>query len=115
MPIDPKQAVEWKSDAEEIVREQTDLDARDANSADRNRAFDLNAPIAMDLAREAVPALLAEREEMLAVLREVEWSARADVIDEVPIEEAQACPACLAIQRTGHAPGCRLAALLRGP
>src|SRR6266498_672669 len=63
-------------------------------------------------AREAVPALLAEREELLALLQEIEWSGTED--------GQEVCPACRGHRepppgdlsaygaRHGHAPDCRI-------
>lgn len=67
----------------------------------------------------AVPVLLAEREEMLAVLREVEWGGggmRCPSCGSTEVEAARAMEKYG--QRPvfglhGHAPDCRLAALLR--
>ena len=68
-----------------------------------------------------VRALLAEREEMLAVLREVEYADNSDG------EYAERCPLCgeslesyrptpdsLVQYHVRHAPDCRLAALIGG-
>lgn len=68
-----------------------------------------------EIVRVALPALLAEREEMLAVLREVEWAGRAWEVD----PEYACCPVCGGFRQEclpsgrdgsfiGHAPDCRL-------
>lgn len=61
-------------------------------------------------ADEAVPSLLAEREEMLAVLREVEWKG---VGGDSEVGFWPACPCCGRGRDVGHAAGCRLAASIR--
>lgn len=128
MTIDPKRIAEWKAreeHGEAIDAEQAQciydrfLDAR----TDLRRAI----RDALRSAREPVPALLTEREEMLAVLRSVEWVEHVcgDRYD-------KRCPACGGSlidaqaanerrpahakwpERTGHVADCRLAALLRG-
>ena len=64
--------------------------------------------------REAIPALLSERETLLGLLREVEWGGcRAyddglDHWDHLPV-----CPVCHRNESDPHAPDCRLAAALR--
>lgn len=63
---------------------------------------------AQDCEREAfVPA--ARLDEALAVLREAEW-ARPGGVDGC----LDLCPSCRGRQRDGHAPNCRLAALIGG-
>jgi hypothetical protein len=47
-----------------------------------------------------VPALLADREELIALLREVD-------------RRAPECPLCGELRETGHTPACPLAAALR--
>lgn len=97
--IDPKKIEEWTERMAfySSVERYGGKQARDEGQA--------------DVAREALPALLAEREEMLAVLREVEWNGDSAVFE---------CPICRGewddLHHFGqqHAPNCRLAALLNG-
>lgn len=102
MAIDPKKIAEWRERYLRVAG--STLESRHAAA----------------LIAEALPALLAEREEMLAVLRKVEWSATRGTY------EQEACPVCGAGRydppepgplrddnRVGHAPDCRLAALLK--
>jgi hypothetical protein len=56
---------------------------------------------------DAARALLAEREELIGLLREVEWSGSG------PSGYARFCPACPGESTNGHHPSCRLAAYLR--
>jgi hypothetical protein len=85
MPISASRIAEWKAQAHDLVRESVALDARDASTGDRNRSFDLNAPVAYDLAEKAVPSLLRERDNLIALLREIEW---------VDVGPVTACPVC---------------------
>ena len=55
--------------------------------------------------REGVPTLLAEREDMIALLRYVEWAGFVD--------GNSACPVCSNAPVEGHASDCGLAAFLR--
>lgn len=61
----------------------------------------------MELSREALPALLRERTELIALLRDVEWRGTD------PQVGSACCPCCWAEQCEGHAPDCRLAAAIR--
>lgn len=64
MALDPKQIAKWKRTAEELAAEDARLDQKDADSVERNESFDLNAPVACDLASEAVLPLIAEVERL---------------------------------------------------
>jgi hypothetical protein len=89
MPLDPKQIEEWQ-----------------ATIAAGNVIY--------PSAHGALSALLSERAELLALLREVEWKSGA-------YREDSRCPACFGLEpldssssaEEGHAPDCRLAAFLR--
>lgn len=83
-------------------------------------------------ASEAISTLLAEREEMLALLREIEWSGTVFLDWDY---SKSACPCCSGVKpeewddayddtlddvrsgkiRKGHAPDCRLAAFPGSP
>lgn len=95
MPIDPKKIAEWRALADAATH--------------GTPAWDDLAPVDADFlrtARVAVPALLAEREEMLALLRAMQWA--------VPQGMARVCPSCRGVfGEGGHTPDCRLAAFLR--
>lgn len=95
MAIDPKKIEEWKAEC---------AYTRDTDGV----TWEHKARGPAVIAHEAVPALLAEREEVLALLREVEWSA---TIDQNAGGE-HACPECFCGEPEGHAPDCRLAAFL---
>ena len=86
--IDAKKIAEWK----ELV-----------DTARTSRARETAAFLLRDAADEALPALLAERASLLALLREVDKETRAAV----------PCPICREPD-VPHAPDCRLAAALRG-
>lgn len=86
MPIDPKKIDEWKRLAQ--FERSDGLDRRELR----------------EMAGAAL-ALLSEREEMLSLLRELEWSADHD-------EYPDCCPICHCAEPKTHAPDCRLAALL---
>jgi hypothetical protein len=89
--IDPKRIKEWEEDWVSYERLATSFPVRDA-----------------------VPALLAERAELLALLREVEWAPSMASDTDLMGEDYDRCPKCLMERRDAHAPGCRLAAALRG-
>jgi hypothetical protein len=106
--IDPKKIEEWRAAAEdappEPYRSDYILDERPGGTEIEALRRDERADRFYASAREAIPALLAEREEMLALLREIEERGAGDG------EETGICPAC---QRRGHTPSdCRLAAFL---
>ena len=95
MPIDAKRIAEWKGLAFAPI-------ARGDSVLIHRSCYEVVA--------EAVPSLLAEREELIALLREIEWKGKPSsdaYIDPV-------CPACGCFDYKGHAPGCRLAAFLKG-
>ncbi len=54
---------------------------------------------------EAVPALLADRVELVALLRELEWCGLST--------DGMECPTCSQTLIEGHRADCRLAAFLR--
>jgi hypothetical protein len=56
----------------------------------------------------ALTEILAERAELIALLREVEWGQNVDDGD----WGERACPLCHSLEDGGHAPDCRLAAAL---
>jgi hypothetical protein len=62
-------------------------------------------PFGMD----GMKALLAERDNLLDLLRRVEWAAYNP---DHPWD--QCCPVCGRLKRDGHAPDCELAAALKG-
>ncbi len=97
--IDPKKIEEWK----EVVRAAT-VEFRDSSGWVRRGEEPQYRFVGVQALAQAAKVLLAEREEMLAVLRELEWSGL--------VVEA-ACPICEAYSGTTHAPDCRLAALIR--
>ncbi len=113
MPIDPNEIEEWKALAAAL-----DLD-RDrvapALLSGRNPDADPKA-----IARRAgllllaVPALLSEREEMLRVLRKVEWrSPGGDGVGFCPAcDRARPARDAFGVLVGGHAPDCRIDALL---
>lgn len=130
--IDPKQIEEWKALAErraavrycsrcghpmEHFADEDVWHCHFHGSAEVEYGDDVPRPEPDPLAA-AVPALFAEREEALAVLREVEWGGTEN--------GAAVCPSCGGYHedppgdlgfygaRRGHAPDCRLAALLKG-
>lgn len=67
---------------------------------------DIEAAPACALAK--IKKLTQERDEARAVLRELEWMDLGDV------EHIPQCPVCRYHKPTGHAPDCKLAALLKG-
>jgi hypothetical protein len=88
--IDPEKIKEWRSDVAEN---------RSRTGDDGDEFLDQS---------DAVAALLAEREKMLAVLHEVEWKGFTMDTDR------DVCPCCARAREEGHTPNCRLAALLKG-
>lgn len=124
MPIDPKRIEDLKAAAGEAP---ADFEWDDEDSDGNWRYY--SSPKAerfYDLARESVPALLTEREEMIALLRDIEWSGEEYLDYDL---SHSACPTCRGIDpseieddydrgkasdanlRIGHAPDCRLAAV----
>ena len=102
MPIDPKKIEEYRT-----IESDTEGDTS----------------LRLHLYQQAVPALLAEREELIALLRKVEWADNSDG------EYDQACPCCArrlanngckcehcvaAFGMGSHAADCELAAFLKG-
>lgn len=55
---------------------------------------------------------MADPAEMVAMLREVEWSATVCPSLMADGNDLMGCPICLRTQIEGHRPECRLAALL---
>jgi hypothetical protein len=118
-PIAPKTIAIWKAMVDQVVQ-LGDLADRAADVLppdEAQRTRELLSDVLVTLATQAVPQLLAEREEMLEMLREVEWSKPVGVDGCI-----DACPACLGQKPWrnergdtggGHAPDCRLAAFLR--
>jgi hypothetical protein len=109
--IDPKKIAEWR---ELLAIAQRPVEDDFLKALERGRQIGV-------LACEAVPALLSERDELIALLREVEWAAVA----------GYRCPICHGrrpgtlshydlqdpgLDRSeGHAPDCRLGAFLPMP
>ncbi len=102
MPIDPKKIEEYRT-----IESDTEGDTS----------------LRLHLYQQAVPALLAEREELIALLREVEWADNSDGI--------RMCVVCAGINpedyekarrlwcyylpgRRGHTANCELGAFLKG-
>lgn len=95
--IDPKKIAEWKEDVQETTAEAWPFEVR---------------PLLRRLGR-GVMALLSERDDLIGLLREIEWRGWTGVSED-PVTTA-ACPTCRARTRNGvdgHAPDCRLAAFL---
>lgn len=111
MPIGPKKMAEWKADTEVTVRAVEAI--LDEGFPSGETAASVAASVAVaarKLSTDVVPALLADREELLGMLRQVEWTT-------APGTDVSFCPSCRARAMPGearHAPDCRLAALLRG-
>lgn len=106
MPTIPKAKIEeWKA----LCAEMDELVAR-GEAQDMRRTLNRAGALA-----SAVPALLAEREGLLSLLREVEWRAgTAWALHEQGTQPNRpACPVCWAEDEDGHAPDCRLAAFLK--
>lgn len=113
--IDQKKITEWKSAWEEIA-----VWSGHAQQGDAGAGRAASARLA-GLASEAFPALLAERDELLALLREIQWADNSG--DEYTAE----CPCCGGTSPVSaanhdydpndrdisHRPDCRLAAFLR--
>jgi hypothetical protein len=127
MPIDQKTIEEWRGLAWETLEAMDALAAQRVPMDAKNLAATLNAGCA--IAREAIPALLAERVRMLALLRDLEWSVKLSYPGALLVS---ACPNCGGIRpsedwtpamreslalnraRISHDSGCLLAAFLRG-
>ena len=119
MAIDPKKVAEWMKVAVEVRLLVLAPAEKDRENAARGLA--LGATLA-----QAGVLLLAEREELFALLREVEWT---DIAPDHAEEPIRMCPCCRRISHadvmearghgrmvhrgeSGHAPDCRLAAFL---
>lgn len=97
--IDPKKIAEWEAQADELQNLVLAPDGKDRENAARG-------VLLTDNLVQAGVALLAERKELLALLREVEWRGGFEHSDAY-------CPICGADKDDGkHAPDCRLAAFL---
>lgn len=126
MPIDPKKIEEWRATYLRVVgtmAESPDVarivaEAFPALLAEREEILSALAPLVRDIGdpipemvRRAVEWGLARdgaREEMLALLRKIQWQGD---ISEGAGNDAL-CPACLGTPQRGHGPDCRLAAFL---
>lgn len=110
MPIDPKKIAEWDGYFAALAARDVDEDEYREHLA--------------DMALDAIPDLIAERSELLALLREVEWKGPeyrpGEQVDPVRRE----CPVCGGVRGPlperspladieGHVVGCGLAAFLR--
>lgn len=109
MAVDPGTIAQWRADAELVQRVGT------------TRRFEPGVFDGMDRLAAAGVALLAEREEMLALLREIQWA------DNSGGEYTPECPCCAGTnpdrpvrysstgrRGTGHMSDCRLAAFIGG-
>jgi hypothetical protein len=96
--IDPKKIEEWKK----LAKEAADFVLTVAQGRWGAYLCTAEAEALRAMVREGVPALLAERDELIALLREVDRATRAAV----------PCPICRAPD-VAHALDCRLAAFLR--
>lgn len=112
MPIDPKKIEEWK----ELLR----VGGLPYGSTSGKGGYVVPGDIwneteFIPAACEALPLLLSEREEMLALLREIEWGGiTIPVPDATGVEyECPMCPICGRAPIQGHTLDCRLAALLK--
>jgi hypothetical protein len=111
MAIDPKDHAKWTAlvqwDRGEFIEGREGLLRHDLRT----------------LARDAVPALLDERKEHLALLREIQWNGLSDQCDVCHGHDPAAWDAWLPEVREdhiagghfrGHAQDCRIAASLKG-
>ncbi len=120
MPIDPKQLEEWKALQEEASRLVPPRAPGEDLLSFHRRQAGVRA-VFTRLTFEAVPALIAEAEQLRVLLRELEWPGDLDDCHfcdghapsgsevagtVVPSDDGRPW-------RVGHAPDCRLAALLR--
>jgi hypothetical protein len=64
---------------------------------------------AIQLSPEDVERLLAQNAEMRGLLGEYQWSGLT------PAKSHGVCPACCGSSRSGHRPGCAIAAALEAP
>lgn len=86
-----------------------------AEAAERSKKELARVLVSTSATPDAMAALLVEREEMLAVLREVEWKGCEEDYDTEmgSVFREGGCPVC---RGAVHYPDCRLAALLKhGP
>jgi hypothetical protein len=100
MAIDPKKIAEWKVAVFLAMHGEDQVESTNELGI---------------TAREAIPDLLAERAEMLALLRDVEWSDRDHVQRRCCRFCGEYAPEGDRDDSLGHALDCRLAAFLKGP